>query len=227
MEVHSLDRHGAAAGGGGYAPVNTREWIERWNPRFVLLSVAAGDELGRPDEETLEVMEGYPLLRTDLNGWIEIIIDGERLWVGLRGSREGQGKKPENHIQAGFNPWFDMTLSPPMGLFNPGLLGYRLPAPLAATIGFGLTWRATVGNTQSGHTPKPDNLGSNWKRALSVMLFLSPSVIQSSPDEPEIRLVLGAVVQPDVELAAGANPGRVGLPHIGIGIRRGIEGETA
>ena len=66
---------------GGYAPVNTREWIERWNPRLALLSVAAGDELGRPDIETLEALESYPLLRTDLNGWIEVSTDGERMWV--------------------------------------------------------------------------------------------------------------------------------------------------
>ncbi len=66
---------------GGFAPVNTREWIERWNPRLALLSVAAGDKLGRPDAETLEALDGYQLLRTDLNGWIEVSTDGERLWV--------------------------------------------------------------------------------------------------------------------------------------------------
>ncbi len=66
---------------GGYAPVNTRAWIERWNPRLALLSVTAGDDLGRPDEETLQALEGYQLLRTDLNGWIEVSTDGEKLWV--------------------------------------------------------------------------------------------------------------------------------------------------
>lgn len=66
---------------GGYAPVNTRQWVERWNPRFVLLSVAAGDALGRPDEETLAALDDYQLLRTDQNGWIEVTTDGERLWV--------------------------------------------------------------------------------------------------------------------------------------------------
>ena len=66
---------------GGYAPVNTREWVERWNPRLALLSVAAGDALGRPDPETLEAVNGYRLLRTDLNGWIHLSTDGESLWV--------------------------------------------------------------------------------------------------------------------------------------------------
>ncbi len=33
------------------------------------------------DDQTLEALEGYQLLRTDLNGWIEVSTDGERLWV--------------------------------------------------------------------------------------------------------------------------------------------------
>jgi hypothetical protein len=31
--------------------------------------------------ETLEAIQGYPLLRTDRNGWIHITMDGERMWV--------------------------------------------------------------------------------------------------------------------------------------------------
>ena len=82
MEDHSLEPVTVLQlADGSYAPVNTREWIERWNPRLVLVSVAAGDALGRPDEVTLQALEGYQLLRTDLNGWIEVSTDGERLWV--------------------------------------------------------------------------------------------------------------------------------------------------
>jgi hypothetical protein len=47
----------------------------------VLLSVAAGDREGRPNPETLEAVEGYNLLRTDRNGWIELTTDGEQMWV--------------------------------------------------------------------------------------------------------------------------------------------------
>lgn len=65
----------------GYAPVNTREWIAHWNPTAALLSVDAGDWRGLPDPETLEALDGYNLLRTDLNGWIHLATDGERLWV--------------------------------------------------------------------------------------------------------------------------------------------------
>lgn len=65
----------------GYAPVNTQEWIEHWDPQLVLLSVGAGDHHGLPDPETLAAVESYPLLRTDLNGWVRLSTDGERMWV--------------------------------------------------------------------------------------------------------------------------------------------------
>ncbi len=65
----------------GYAPANPPEWIEKLSPEVVLLSVAAGDREGRPDPEMLEAVDGYTLLRTDRDGWIELITDGEQMWV--------------------------------------------------------------------------------------------------------------------------------------------------
>ena len=43
----------------GYAPLNPPEWIARWKPDALLLSVSAGDLQGRPDPETLEAIQGY------------------------------------------------------------------------------------------------------------------------------------------------------------------------
>jgi hypothetical protein len=43
--------------------------------------VAASDREGRPSQEKLEAVQGYPLLRTDRNGWIELKTDGEQMWV--------------------------------------------------------------------------------------------------------------------------------------------------
>ncbi len=65
----------------GYAPANPPEWIAELCPGVVLLSVEAGNWEGLPDRETLEAVEGYTLLRTDHNGWIEMSTDGERMWV--------------------------------------------------------------------------------------------------------------------------------------------------
>jgi beta-lactamase superfamily II metal-dependent hydrolase len=66
---------------GGYAPLNPPAWIANLRPQVVLLSVAPGDREGRPSPETLEAVDGYTLLRTDRNGWIELSTDGEQLWV--------------------------------------------------------------------------------------------------------------------------------------------------
>ncbi|MBN1147803.1 MAG: ComEC/Rec2 family competence protein [Anaerolineales bacterium] len=66
---------------GGYAPLNTPEWVERWRPQVILLSVAADDPDGRPDPETLAAIAGYRVLRTDHNGWVRLSTDGESLWV--------------------------------------------------------------------------------------------------------------------------------------------------
>jgi hypothetical protein len=51
------------------------------NPQLVSLSVSARDGDGRPAPEMLETVQGYTLLRTDYNGWIELTTDGEQMWV--------------------------------------------------------------------------------------------------------------------------------------------------
>ena len=57
------------------------EWIERWVPQVVLLSVAVGDPEGWSDPQVLEALPGNKLLRTDENGWVELSTDGQRLRV--------------------------------------------------------------------------------------------------------------------------------------------------
>jgi competence protein ComEC len=66
---------------GGQGPLNPPEWIAKLKPQVVLLSVGAGDREGRPDPAALEAASGYPLLRTDRNGWIHLSTDGEQMWV--------------------------------------------------------------------------------------------------------------------------------------------------
>jgi competence protein ComEC len=66
---------------GGHALVNPPEWISNLRPQVVLLSVASGDRRGLPSPKTIESLEGYHLLRTDMNGWIHITTDGEQMWV--------------------------------------------------------------------------------------------------------------------------------------------------
>lgn len=66
---------------GGYAPLTPPIWLQNLNPRLVVISAAAGDKDGLPDKETLDALAGYSVLRTDLNGWIEVITDGAKMWV--------------------------------------------------------------------------------------------------------------------------------------------------
>lgn len=66
---------------GGYAPLNPPDWIQNLNPRLVVISVAPADLNGLPDKDTLDALSGFSVLRTDLNGWIEVMSDGKQMWV--------------------------------------------------------------------------------------------------------------------------------------------------
>ena len=65
----------------GYAASNPEEWIVNLNPELIVLSVDAADANGMPDAETLETVKDYALLRTDVNGWVEVSTNGAQMWV--------------------------------------------------------------------------------------------------------------------------------------------------
>ena len=67
----------------GYTASNPEEWITNLNPELVVLSVDAADQNGMPDAQTLEIVKDYALLRTDVNGWIEISTNGSQMWVNV------------------------------------------------------------------------------------------------------------------------------------------------
>ena len=67
--------------GNGQARQNPPGWIENLRPQAILLSVARQDEQGLPSQDLLDELEGRTLLRTDLNGWIELTTDGKQMWV--------------------------------------------------------------------------------------------------------------------------------------------------
>ena len=46
-----------------------------------LFTRQVGYRQGLPSPEILEAVQGYTLLRTDRNGWIELTTDGEQVWV--------------------------------------------------------------------------------------------------------------------------------------------------
>ena len=67
----------------GYAASNPEALIVNLNPELIVLSVDAADINGMPDGETLENVKDYALLRTDVNGWIEITTNGSQMWVNV------------------------------------------------------------------------------------------------------------------------------------------------
>jgi len=78
----------------GYAPSNPPDLWENLNPQLVVLDVAAGDLEGLPSQDVLDSLEGYSLLRTDRNGWIDVSTDGVEMRVGVeRGEEQVTGNE--------------------------------------------------------------------------------------------------------------------------------------
>ncbi len=65
----------------GEAAVNSAAWLETLKPQLALVSVEAGNRRGLPSPIVLEALAGTTVLRTDVNGWIHISTDGERMWT--------------------------------------------------------------------------------------------------------------------------------------------------
>ena len=68
----------------GYAPSNPPAWLAALQPQLAVLSVAAGDPNGLPDQVVLDSLSNTTLLRTDRNGWIEVSTDGVGMWVEVQ-----------------------------------------------------------------------------------------------------------------------------------------------
>jgi len=67
----------------GYSLSNPQEWIDNLNPDLAVLDVSASDENGMPDQDVLDLLKDYDVLRTDRNGWIDVATDGSRMWVNV------------------------------------------------------------------------------------------------------------------------------------------------
>ena len=65
----------------GYAPVNAPEWLSNLRPQVIVLSVSEGNSRDLPSPETIQLVQGFHLLRTDRNGWIRLSTDGKALWM--------------------------------------------------------------------------------------------------------------------------------------------------
>ncbi len=70
----------------GYAPSNPPDVVQNINPQLVVLDVGAGDEYGLPSQAVLDSLDGYSFLRTDRNGWISVITNGDAMRVEVERS---------------------------------------------------------------------------------------------------------------------------------------------
>jgi beta-lactamase superfamily II metal-dependent hydrolase len=70
----------------GFEPSNPPDVIQNVNPQLTILSVAAGDPDGLPAQSVLDSLDGYSLLRTDRNGWISVITNGDTMQVEVERS---------------------------------------------------------------------------------------------------------------------------------------------
>jgi competence protein ComEC len=66
---------------GGYAAVNPDEWLVHLNPGVVLLSLRTGEMPVELPQSISNPLRNRSILRTDLNGTIDLTTDGSKLWI--------------------------------------------------------------------------------------------------------------------------------------------------
>jgi len=76
VEVLKVPHHGSKTG-------MTREWLGVVKPQLAVISAGKNNRYGHPAEETLKILRDkeIKILRTDVDGEVEIVSDGERWWV--------------------------------------------------------------------------------------------------------------------------------------------------
>jgi len=59
------------------------KFLEAVNPQLAVIQCGADNKFGHPDPTTLAMLEehGVTVLRTDQNGTVEVVSDGERYWI--------------------------------------------------------------------------------------------------------------------------------------------------
>jgi competence protein ComEC len=73
--------HVALLAGGGHEAVNPEAWLDLLNPWLAVVSRGADEGEGQLSALVLEHLGESRLLRTDRDGWIEVVTDGRRMWV--------------------------------------------------------------------------------------------------------------------------------------------------
>jgi competence protein ComEC len=139
----------------GYAPLTPPELLPALNPDLVVISVAAADQDGLPSPATLDALQGYSVLRTDLDGWVEVVTDGQQMWVSAERLPPEQGT-PSPAATA--EPSEAATL--PAGATS-GPLETTAPASVAPTQPPGPAAPTPQDTTEAPEGPRPIPGGAN------------------------------------------------------------------
>lgn len=62
---------------------SSQAFIEAVNPQWAVIQVGEGNEYGHPHPSALNRLAGRSILRTDINGRVEMSSDGKQVWVEL------------------------------------------------------------------------------------------------------------------------------------------------
>jgi competence protein ComEC len=57
------------------------DFLKKVDPQIAVISVGIKNKYGHPDQKTLELLGQIKVLRTDQNGTIRIISDGQKYWI--------------------------------------------------------------------------------------------------------------------------------------------------
>jgi len=74
VDVLKVGHHGSGGSTSG-------RFLAAVSPRIAVIQVGEDNRFGHPDQAVLDRLQGVEVWRTDLNGRIEVISDGARLWV--------------------------------------------------------------------------------------------------------------------------------------------------
>jgi len=73
-DVLKVGHHGSSTSSG-------KSFIEAVNPKYAIIEVGQDNEYGHPHKETMEELEGVEIYRTDLQGDITAICDGDNIKI--------------------------------------------------------------------------------------------------------------------------------------------------
>lgn len=76
VEVLKVPHHGSKNG-------LTKELLEKSDPKLAVISVGKNNRYGHPHQEVISLLNdgGFGVMRTDIDGEVEVVSDGQKWWV--------------------------------------------------------------------------------------------------------------------------------------------------